>query len=195
MEKLRIFLSGVGGQGTLTATNLIGLMAMDKGIDVVCGEIHGMAQRGGSVESYVLLGGYKSPKIDEGEADILLGFEPLEGLKSLHYLKKDGVALFSVDPIYPPGVSLGKEFYPDLENIKQKIKICTNNAYFVSSRELAKKTKVIQTSNTIMLAIFCTLDISPFSIEDLENGIKKYMPLKIQEANLKAIDIVKEEFL
>jgi len=90
---MRIFLAGVGGQGTLTATNLLALMALDKNIPVTSGEIHGMAQRGGIVESTLLLGGYLSPKIDHGEADIILGFEPLETLRALIYLKKGGTII------------------------------------------------------------------------------------------------------
>lgn len=100
MNKMRIFLAGVGGQGTLTATNLISLIALDKNIDVTSGEIHGMAQRGGIVESTVLLGGYLSPKIDLGEADMLLGFEPVETLRALKYLKKK-VELLSGTQIQP----------------------------------------------------------------------------------------------
>ena len=88
MNRVRIYLTGVGGQGTLTATTLLSRTALDQGIEVVSGEIHGMAQRGGVVESTVLLGGFASPRIGFGEADILLGFEPLETLRALPYLKK-----------------------------------------------------------------------------------------------------------
>ena len=75
-KRLRIFFTGVGGQGTLTATTLLARTALDAGQEVVAGEVHGMAQRGGVVESVLLLGGWRSPKLDLGEADILLGFEP-----------------------------------------------------------------------------------------------------------------------
>src|SRR6056297_893996 len=99
MKKLRIFLAGVGGQGTLTATNLLAQIALDKDIPVTSGEIHGMAQRGGIVESTLLLGGYLSPKISYGEADILLGFEPMETLRALPYLKPQSLLLSNNEPL------------------------------------------------------------------------------------------------
>ena len=77
-NRIRIYMTGVGGQGTLTATTLLARVAVAQGVEVVAGEIHGMAQRGGVVESTILLGGWKSPKLGFGEADIVLGFEPLE---------------------------------------------------------------------------------------------------------------------
>jgi indolepyruvate ferredoxin oxidoreductase beta subunit len=88
MQRLRVFLTGVGGQGTLTSTRLLALAAMDSGLEVVSGEIHGMAQRGGVVESTVLVGGFASPKISPGEADVLLGFEPLEAWRALPMLRE-----------------------------------------------------------------------------------------------------------
>ncbi len=84
-------MTGVGGQGPLTATTLLARVAVAQGVEVVAGEIHGMAQRGGVVESTILLGGWKSPKLGFGEADIVLGFEPLETLRGLRYLKQGGV--------------------------------------------------------------------------------------------------------
>ena len=189
MEKLRVFFSGVGGQGTLTATNLVGLMASKKGIPVVCGEIHGMAQRGGSVESYALLGGYRSPKIDIGEADVLLGFEPLEALRSLHYLKKEGKIFVSTDPIYPPEVNLGIKDYPEISRIEACCRECTQDVYMIPAIELAKKTKVVQTANTIILACFCMLGTSLFSLDDLKDSIVEFMPKKVQDVNLMAVEV------
>ena len=89
-NRIRIYMTGVGGQGTLTATTLLARVAVAQGVEVVAGEIHGMAQRGGVVESTILLGGWKSPKLGFGEADIVLGFEPLETLRGLCYLKQGG---------------------------------------------------------------------------------------------------------
>ena len=90
-------MTGVGGQGTLTATTLLARVAVAQGVEVVAGEIHGMAQRGGVVESTILLGGWKSPKLGFGEADIVLGFEPLETLRGLRYLKQGGVVFSSTE--------------------------------------------------------------------------------------------------
>ncbi|MDY6234831.1 MAG: 2-oxoacid:acceptor oxidoreductase family protein, partial [Desulfovibrio sp.] len=119
-KRLRIFFTGVGGQGTLTATTLLARTALDAGQEVVAGEVHGMAQRGGVVESVLLLGGWRSPKLDLGEADILLGFEPLETLRGLPYLRPGGVIFSSRDPMPPLSVSLGMAAYPSMEEIEQK---------------------------------------------------------------------------
>ena len=103
-NRIRIYMTGVGGQGTLTATTLLARVAVAQGVEVVAGEIHGMAQRGGVVESTILLGGWKSPKLGFGEADIVLGFEPLETLRGLRYLKQGGKSLRGWTPWNRPCV-------------------------------------------------------------------------------------------
>ncbi len=192
MGKMRIFLAGVGGQGTLTATNLISLIAMDKNIDVTSGEIHGMAQRGGIVESTVLLGGYLSPKIDVGEADVLLGFEPVETLRSLKYLKKGGSVVWNTEPTYPVGVSTGMEKYPEMDYIEEKINKCAQNSYKLSCIELAKKAGTTKCANIVLLGAFFSINESPFTLNDLIDGIKKHMSPKIQDINIKAAKLGSE---
>ncbi len=192
MNRMRIFFAGVGGQGTLTATNLLGLVALEKGMEVTAGEIHGMAQRGGIVESTLLLGGYESPKIEKGEADVLLGFEPLETLRALPYLKKGGYIIWNLDPTYPVGVSTGMEKYPSLSYIEEKIKECSPDNYALHGMELAKEAGTVKCSNMVLLGAFCGLKISPFSLDDLAHGINTYMGEGIREINLRAIMLGKE---
>ena len=122
-KRMRIYFTGVGGQGTLTATTLLARTALQAGLDVVAGEVHGMAQRGGVVESVLLLGGWRSPKLDFGEADLLLGFEPLETLRGLSYLRPGGAVFSSSDPLPPVSVSLGQASYPDMAHIKEELGI------------------------------------------------------------------------
>ncbi|GAB6888769.1 indolepyruvate oxidoreductase subunit beta [Desulfothermus okinawensis JCM 13304] len=194
MNKMRIFLAGVGGQGTLTATNLISLIALDKNIDVTSGEIHGMAQRGGIVESTVLLGGYLSPKIDLGEADMLLGFEPVETLRALKYLKKGGTVVWNTNPTYPVGVSTGMEKYPEMDYIEHKINQCADKTYKLPCIEIADKAGTTKCANMVLLGAFFSIDVSPFTLIELEQGIKKYMSPKIQEINIKAARLGSEAF-
>lgn len=120
-KRIRIYFTGVGGQGSLTATSLLARTALYAGCDVVAGEVHGMAQRGGVVESVCLLGGWRAPKLDFGEADLMLGFEPLETLRGLPYLRSDGVVFSSSDPMPPVGVNLGVETYPVHREINAKV--------------------------------------------------------------------------
>ena len=184
--KSRIFLAGVGGQGTLTATNLLGFLALDQGVDVCAGEIHGMAQRGGIVESALLLGGYMSPKIAPGEADILLGFEPLETLRALPYLQRRGLLISNTDPTMPVGVSTGRETYPDLEEVEAKSRACAGQASFVPCKTLAAQAGTVQSANMVLLGALCAAEHEPFTLNALHQAITKHLPVKIVDINLKA---------
>ena len=186
MKRLRILLAGVGGQGTLTATNLLALVAEDKDIPVTAGEIHGMAQRGGIVESAVVLGGYASPRIDRGEADILLGFEPLETLRALPYLHTGGTVVSNEEATVPVGVSLGGATYPDMELIRSRSQECAPVSRFLPCQELAREAGNVKSANTVLLGALCSVPDSPFSIEDLEAGIRRHLPEKIAEVNVDA---------
>ncbi|WP_027370194.1 indolepyruvate oxidoreductase subunit beta [Desulfovermiculus halophilus] len=184
--KSRVFLAGVGGQGTLTATNLLGLLALDQGIEVCAGEIHGMAQRGGVVESALLLGGYMSPKIAPGEASILLGFEPLETLRALPYLRRGGVLVSNSEPTKPVGVSTGWETYPDLEDVQISSRECAGQARFVPCKSLAAQAGTVQCANMVLLGALCAAEIQPFTLKALHQAITSHLPAKIVDINLKA---------
>ncbi len=189
MTRIRIYLTGVGGQGTLTATTLLASTALDQGIDVVSGEIHGMAQRGGVVESTILLGGFLSPRIGFGEADILLGFEPMETLRALPYLKKGGYVFSSMDILQPVGVSSGVEKYPNFDDIKRKISDASSFSCFLPCRELGLKVGSAQSGNTCILGAVCSSGLLPFGIDALCDGIKKFLPTKLVETNLLALQL------
>ena len=158
-------MTGVGGQGTLTATTLLARVAVAQGVEVVAGEIHGMAQRGGVVESTILLGGWKSPKLGFGEADIVLGFEPLETLRGLRYLKQGGVVFSSTDAIPPLSVSAGR---------------------FLPCRSMGIELGSAQCGNNILLGALCASGLLPFGFEALEEGIRTFMPAKLVDVNIKA---------
>ena len=106
---INVSIAGIGGQGSVLAARILAQAAEAKGWQVRSAETIGMAQRGGVVESTILLGGWKSPKLGFGEADIVLGFEPLETLRGLRYLKQGGVVFSSTDVIPPLSVSAGRE--------------------------------------------------------------------------------------
>lgn len=188
MTKQRILLAGVGGQGTLTATNLLALMAMDKNIPVTSGEIHGMAQRGGVVESTLLLGGYLSPRISVAEADILLGFEPLETLRALPYLKPGGLVVSNSEPTPPVAVNLGQETYPSLDAIRDKVHRCAGEMHFIPCKTLGLKAGTVLCANLVLLGGFCATQGGPFDLEDLKQGITAHLPQKIVSINLQAAE-------
>ena len=189
MDRIRIFLTGVGGQGTLTATTLLANTALAQGLEVVSGEIHGMAQRGGVVESTVLIGGYASPRIGHGEADIILGFEPLETIRALPYLVSGGFMLSSSDAVPPVGVSSGGEHYPALEHIKDAVGKQAKRAWFLPCRELGLKAGSSQSGNTALLGAACAVGVLPFGVEALEAAVRKFLPAKLVDVNLKALTL------
>jgi indolepyruvate ferredoxin oxidoreductase beta subunit len=185
--KSRIFLTGVGGQGTLTATTMLARTALDRKIEVTSGEIHGMAQRGGVVESTVLLGGYLSPRISHGEADVLLGFEPLETLRALPYLAPGAVVVSSSDPQPPIGVSMGRETYPALGDIEARVRACASRTWFVPCAALAAKAGSAQSANMVLLGAACAAGVFPFGLDALEDSVRKYLKPALVDLNLKAI--------
>lgn len=187
--KQRIFLTGVGGQGTLTATKILAQAALDSGLPVTAGEIHGMAQRGGVVESTVLIGGYRSPKIAHSQAHVLLGFEPLETLRALPYLAKDAVVVSSSETIAPIGVSLGRETYPDIDDIRRKTEVCTSNNCFIPCLSLGKEAGAVQSANMVLLGGLCALNVLSFGLDRLAETIKKALKPKLVDMNLAAIKL------
>lgn len=185
-KRPRIFFTGVGGQGTLTATKLLAQTALASGFEVTAGEVHGMAQRGGIVESAVLLGGWRSPYLDLGEADIVLGFEPLESLRSLPWLAPGGVLFSAMDPIPPLSVSLGNEEYPKLEAIQEQIRAIASESFFIPCHEMGEKAGSRLAGNTALLGALCASEFIPFGLDALEKGIKEFLAEKIQATNLEA---------
>lgn len=188
-KRIRIYFTGVGGQGSLTATSLLARTALYAGCDVVAGEVHGMAQRGGVVESVCLLGGWRAPKLDFGEADLMLGFEPLETLRGLPYLRSDGVVFSSSDPMPPVGVNLGVENYPSIDEIKAKVGAASRASHFLPCRELGEKAGAVQAGNTVLLAAVCASGILPFGLDVFEEALRKFLPAKILDVNLRALEI------
>lgn len=190
-KRMRVYFTGVGGQGTLTATTLLARTALEAGLDVVAGEVHGMAQRGGVVESVMLLGGWRSPKLDMGEADVMLGFEPLETLRGLPYLRKGGAVFSSSDPMPPVSVSLGKAEYPAMSRIEASVCEVAGLCQFIPCRELGIQAGSVQSGNTVLLSAVCASGVLPFGVDALEAAIKKFLPTKLQEVNLRALELGK----
>lgn len=192
MNRVRIYMTGVGGQGTLTATTLLARTCLEQGLEVVSGEIHGMAQRGGVVESTVLVGGWQCPKIGHGEADVVLGFEPLESLRALPYLRQGGLVISNTDALPPIAVCTGAEAYPSMDYIRAQVEAKAGKSIFMPCRQIGLKAGSAQCGNIAMLAAFCATGILPFGTEALRFAIRKYLKPKIVDMNLKAVDLAEE---
>ena len=180
-----IMIVGVGGQGTLLASRILGNTVIGEGYDVKLSEVHGMSQRGGSVVTYVKYGEeVYSPIIGEGEADIILAFEMLEAYRALPYLKKGGVMIANTQNISPMPVITGAMQYP--ENIAEKLEEKINLVK-VDALELAKKAGNIKAVNVVLIGVMAkNTDIA---YENWIETIKTTVPEKFLEANLKAFDL------
>jgi indolepyruvate ferredoxin oxidoreductase, beta subunit len=189
MKRMRIFLTGVGGQGTLTATTLLAKAALDAGFAVTAGEIHGMAQRGGVVESAVLLGGYASPKISFGEADLLLGFEPLETLRALPYLAPGAAVVSNSQSVPPLRVSLGQDMYPKQDFIEARTKECAGMSLFVACQDLGIRAGSAQSANMVLLGAAAGAGVLPFGLATLEKAVTAYLKPALAAVNLAALKL------
>jgi len=187
MNRARVFLTGVGGQGTLTATTLLARTALDAGLPVTSGEIHGMAQRGGVVESTLLIGGYKSAIIAAGEADVLLGFELLETLRALPILKRGGVIVGNNESVQPVGVCLGRECYPPLAQVLDTARGFAARVVMIPCISLAEQAGTAKAANTVLLGAAAACGALPFDVAALARSIEKYLKPKIVPLNLKAL--------
>lgn len=183
MEKKHwdILIVGVGGQGTLLASRVLGKYALDEGYDVKLSEVHGMAQRGGSVMTYVRIGeNIASPIIDEGSADLILAFEKLEALRYAHYLKKGGEILYSTQEIMPMPVVTGAAEYP--QGIEKKL-----TGVGVDALSLALQAGNAKAANSVMLGALCKK--MGFDREKFENALLDCIPQKTIEMNKKAFGL------
>lgn len=183
-ETKNIMIVGVGGQGTLLTSRILGGLAMEAGFDVKISEVHGMAQRGGSVVTYVRYGErVAEPVVEEGQADILIAFERLEALRYVHFLKKDGVLIVNDQRIDPMTVVTGAAQYPEniIEELGKKYRSVSLNAM-----EEALKLGNSKVFNTVILGV--AAKNMEFDKETWIRVIKATVPQKTIEINLKAFE-------
>ena len=179
-----IMIVGVGGQGTLLTSRILGKLATGAGYDVKLSEVHGMAQRGGSVVTFVRYGEeVAEPIVEEGCADILIAFEKLEALRYTQFLKKDGLIIVNNQRIDPITVVTGVAKYPEniLEKLQEKYKTIVVNA-----AEEAKKLGTPKAFNVVVLG--AAARYMDYSKEQWEEVIRNTVPPKTVEVNLKAFE-------
>lgn len=188
MQAKRIVFVGVGGQGNLLITRLLGEAALAKGIPALVSEIHGMAQRGGIVESAVVMGDVHSPIVADGEADILIGFEPMETLRALGKARKGGMVLINTAPLPPFTVSIGQGTYPDVQELMQLIHSKPVRVLSMDAKDLAQKAGNVQSLNMVLLGGLIGMDQLPISPEDMKETLKSQTKKAFLESNLQAFD-------
>lgn len=189
MDSYRIFLTGVGGQGTLLATTVLAEAAILAGHNVLASEVHGMSQRGGVVESAVLLGDIKSPIISDGEADLLLGFEPVETYRAMRKCSADSVVISNSVPVTPQMVSIGKSTYPNVEKLFSFIKGQVKEFITLDAQALAKEAGSVLSANVVMLGAVAKSGAIPVPREAFEETIRTKTKATFVEVNLRAFDL------
>lgn len=185
MTTKNIMIVGVGGQGTLLTSRILGGLAISAGYDVKLSEVHGMAQRGGSVVTFVRYGeNVYEPIVEEGQADVIIAFEKLEALRYSHFLKKDGVIIVNDWRIDPMPVVIGAAEYPEniIENLKK-----AHIVYSVNAMDEAKKLGNPRTFNLVVLGV--AAKHMDFSVDHWYSVIEKTVPPKTVEINKKAFNV------
>ena len=186
METKNIMIVGVGGQGSLLASKLLGRLLLTKGYDIKVSEVHGMSQRGGSVVTYVRYGEkVYSPIIEEGEADIVLAFEQLEAARYLPYLKKGGAVVVNTQKMDPMPVVTGAAKYP--EGVLDAIAAKGVQVLAVDALSLAEQAGSVKAVNVVLIgAMAKSLQQDP---EVWLKAIEETVPAKFLEMNRKAFQL------
>ena len=186
---------GVGGQGLMLVSNIIGLACADYGLNIRTAETHGLAQRSGSIYTHIRIGTKVfSPLIPYGEADALLGMEAIETLRYVEFLKPNGVIILN-DYIWQPvgstfeRVNKDEVKYVEISEIIQKLRELTDKIYHINALELATKAGNTLTSNVVLLGALSKLEGFPISKEQLKSVIPQVVPKKAIDVNLRAFDL------
>lgn len=186
METKNIMIVGVGGQGSLLASRILGAAAMASGYDVKVSEVHGMSQRGGSVVTYVRYGeGVASPVICEGEADVILSFEMLEAARWLPYLRTGGTIVTGTQKINPMPVITGAAKYP--EEIDEKIRALGIKLVAEDAAAIAAEAGSEKAANVALIGL--AAHVLGFDADVLRKAVEDCVPAKAREINLRAFDV------
>ena len=186
-KKINIVLSGVGGQGVITAANILAKAAVKAKINVHASEVHGMAQRGGAVNCTVRLGSVSGPLVPIGSAHVILSTEPVEALRNIIYANKKTIVITDIHPVVPFTVSVGGEKYPNLDNVYKEIE-SRSILYKIDALKIAKNAGAVITKNIVMLGALSATKILPFKSSVLLETILENIPQKYKEINKKAFE-------
>lgn len=186
MDTKNIMIVGVGGQGTLLASKMLGFVLLQQGYDVKVSEVHGMSQRGGSVVTYVRYGKkVYSPVIDKGEADVIISFEKLEAARWLEFLKKDGTIITNTQEVEPMPVITGAAAYP--ENLIEKMQAAGAKVDAKDFLSIAQEAGSAKAVNIALMGRLSTY-FSEISDEQWQDAIEKIVPPKFLDLNRKAFE-------
>ncbi|MCF8095128.1 MAG: indolepyruvate oxidoreductase subunit beta, partial [Desulfobacteraceae bacterium] len=179
----------VGGQGNLLASRVLGVAALRSEVPVRMSEIHGMAQRGGVVESALVFGGAQSTIISDGEADILLGFEPSETLRALKKCNQNTVIITNTSPMPPFTAAIGSGTYPDSEKIKSLLTSRCRRLITLDAAALAREAGNVLAVNMVLVGALTAADLLPLSPQSFESAMRETIRPQFLDINLKAFEL------
>ena len=186
-KKTSVVLTGVGGQGVITAANILGKAAVKAKIDIYVSEVHGMAQRGGAVNCTARMGDVSGPLVAMGTADVIVSTEPIEALRNIMYANKKTKVITDTNPVVPFTVAVGGEEYPDLDDVYKEIQSCAI-LFKIDALKIAKESGAAITRNIVMLGALAASNVLPFKSDVLLETILENVPPKYKEINKKAFE-------
>jgi indolepyruvate ferredoxin oxidoreductase, beta subunit len=189
MDTKRLVIVAVGGQGNLLASSVLGEAALLAGIPIQMSEIHGMAQRGGVVESSLLFGDARSTIISDGEADLLVGFEPAETLRALNKCNSNTVVITNLAPLMPFTVNIGQGKYPNLAELQKLIREKTARLIAFNAAALAKEAGNVLAVNMVLLGALIQTGVLPLTADQVKEAMKRKTKPQFLDTNLKAFDL------
>ena len=189
MDTTRVIIVAVGGQGNLLASKVLGEAALLANIPIRMSEIHGMAQRGGVVESAVVFGEADSTIISDGEADVLMGFEPSETLRALNKCNAKTLVITNLSPIMPFTVNIGKGVYPNLKQLQDLIRKKTGKLIAINATNIAKEAGSIMAVNMVLLGALIQTGTVPLTADHVKTIIRSKTKKAFSDINLNAFEL------
>jgi indolepyruvate ferredoxin oxidoreductase beta subunit len=190
-DPFNVIIGGVGGQGNVLASQILGEMLVSQGYVITIGETYGASQRGGAVMSHLRISTKDqfSPLIPEGQCDLLVSLEPVESLRILDtYGNPRVMTLLNTRPIHPIDVISGNATYPEVSRVISKIKELSRRVWTLNATEIALEMGDPIFSNIVMLGALCAIDVVPINRQGFETIIRDLLPSRLLEENLKAFD-------
>ncbi len=183
-----IYICGIGGQGIIKTSIVIGETALHNDMNVVMSEIHGMSQRGGVVSTELKIGDDQSPIIQEGGADLILSFEPVEALRALNKTNKDSIIVTNITPVLPSTINQQDLDYPEVEDILSELESNVSKVYGIDANQIALDAGHPLSMNMAMLGAATAISTFPLEKDDVIEIMKENLPPKSIEINLKAFE-------
>lgn len=190
IKEFNIIIAGVGGQGVILMSELLGNAAVADGLNVRGSEVLGMAVRGGSVSSTIRLGdGVLAPLAPTGKADVLVGMEPVEVLRNIAYLWQSSLVIINTEKVVPFTVAIGESTYPKIETIIEKLSSASDRIIQLSAVQIAREAGSPQSANVAMLGALFGNGQIPIKIETIKEQIQSRFSVKLAPVNIRAFDL------